>query len=129
MLKVFSGIFLILHGLVHLWYVVLSFGMVKFQEDMGWTGKSWIFSSLLPETTIHILSGILFVLSTLLFLISGVGLLANFSGLRAILLISAVFSTLVIVLFWDGQTNMLVQKGIIGVLINIMVIFLTIIFL
>ncbi len=29
------GIFIILHGLVYAWYVVLSFNLVQFQPDMG----------------------------------------------------------------------------------------------
>jgi hypothetical protein len=108
---------------------VLSFGWVEFQEDMGWTGKSWILSSWLPETTTQTLAGILFILSSVLFVISGVGILTNIIRLRAMLLIAAILSTTILLLFWDGQTNRLVQKGLIGVLINILVIFLTIIFL
>jgi len=30
--------FLILHGLVHLWYLVLAFRLVEYKPDMGWTG-------------------------------------------------------------------------------------------
>jgi hypothetical protein len=32
---------------------------------------------------------------------------------------SAVFSTAIIVLFWDGAVQMLVEKGLIAVLINV----------
>jgi hypothetical protein len=32
---------------------------------------------------------------------------------------SAVFSAAVILLFWDGSTEMLIQKGILGLLINL----------
>jgi hypothetical protein len=40
MLRILFGIFVVLHGLVHLWYVVLSQRLVEFQADMGWTGES-----------------------------------------------------------------------------------------
>jgi hypothetical protein len=50
MLRFLIGIFIVLHGLVHLWYVVLSQGLVEFEPEMGWTGESWLLSRLLGES-------------------------------------------------------------------------------
>ena len=40
MLRIFIGIFMLLHGLVHLWYFVMSRGLVELKLEMGWSGKS-----------------------------------------------------------------------------------------
>ena len=122
MSRTFAGIFIILHGLVHIWYVVLSFNLVTFQPDMGWTGSSWLFTSLKSNQLIRIFAGVLFILSTILFVISGITILTNFSGANTILSIAAILSTITLLVFWDGKTDMIVQKGVIGVIINLVII-------
>lgn len=122
MINTLAGIFLILHGLVHFWYVVLSFEWVKFQPDMGWTGQSWLFSSFLKDSMLRPLAGILFTIAVFLFIISGISVFFQPEWLNTILLISSIFSSIILVLFWDGSTHMIVQKGIIGLIINLVVI-------
>lgn len=122
MSRIIPGIFIILHGLVHIWYVVLSFNLVAFQPDMGWTGNSWLFSSLKSSQGLRVVAGILFIICTILFVVSGITILANFSDKNTLLFIAAILSTLTLVVFWDGKTSMIVQKGIIGVIINLVII-------
>ena len=122
MLNTFAGIFVILHGLVHLWYVVLSYQIVEYQPDMGWTGKSWFFSAFLQDSSVRSLAGILFIIAALLFIISGIGILSNAGWLSSVILIASVFSSIILILFWDGSMAMIVQKGIIGVIINLVLI-------
>lgn len=129
MFRVISGVIIILHGLVHLWYVILSFGIVKYQAEMGWTGESWLFSRLLSKSTLDTTAGILFIASSILFVVSGIGVIANLSIYPRILLVSALFSSIVILSFWDGESNLLVQKGVIGLLLNLLIILVTIILL
>ena len=129
MFRVISGVIIILHGLVHLWYVILSFGIVKYQAEMGWTGESWLFSRLLSKSTLGTTAGILFIASSILFVVSGIGVIANLSIYPRILLVSALFSSIVILSFWDGESNLLVQKGVIGLLLNLLIILVTIILL
>ena len=117
-----TGIFVILHGLVHMWYVVLSYQWVEFQPEMGWSGKTWLFSSSLPQPTVRSIAGILFIIATIGFVIGGIGIFMQADWLDPVLLSSAVFSSLVLLLFWDGKIEMLVQKGIIGLLINLAII-------
>lgn len=121
MTNTLAGIFLILHGLVHFWYVVLSFEWVPFQPDMGWTGQSWLFSSILKDSILRPFAGILFAIAALLFIISGISIFFTPDWLKTILLISSFFSSFILLLFWDGSTQMLVQKGIIGLIINLVV--------
>ena len=126
MVNTLAGIFLILHGLVHFWYVVLSFEWVKFQPEMGWSGKSWLFSSLINESTLRSLAGLLFIIAALLFVISGISIFFQPQWLNTLLMVSSIFSSLLLILFWDGNLAMIVQKGIIGLIINLVIIALVI---
>lgn len=119
MLKYLIGLLLILHGVVHLWYVVLSRGLVEFQPEMGWTGRSWLLSHVLSEGTTSLLASGLYVLATVGFVLGGVGYLAQLGWWPSVVMGSAIVSTIVIALFWDGSWDMVVQKGLIGVAINV----------
>jgi hypothetical protein len=70
----------------------------------------------------RMIAGVLFIISTMLFVISGITILANFSGANTMLSIAAILSTITLLVFWDGKTDMIVQKGIIGVIINLVII-------
>lgn len=114
-----TGIFVVLHGLVHIWYLTLSRGWVDYQPDMGWTGRSWLLSGALGDNVTQSLASALYVIATLALVVSGIGLMARAEWVRPLLVASAGFSTAVIVIFWDGGTDMIVQKGLVGVLINL----------
>ena len=113
------GIFIVLHGLVHLWYLTLSQGLVEFQAEMGWTGRSWLLSAFLGDPALRWLSTALYAVATLGFLAGGLGLVAQQDWWELITIAAAAISAVTIVLFWDGGTQMLVQKGLIGFLIDI----------
>lgn len=118
MLRILSAIFVVLHGLVHLWYVSLSLSLVEFEPEMGWTGESWLLSRFLGESVTRPLAGVVFTLATLVFVVSGAGMLVNAGWWRAGLIGSAIFSTAMVVLYWDGSFEMIVEKGLIALLIN-----------
>lgn len=122
MLNTLAGIFMILHGLVHLWYVVLAYRLVEYQPDMGWKGKSWLLSNILNEKVVRSTAGVLFAAAALAFVISGIVFLAKADWARPVILASTILSSLVILVFWDGSTQMMVQKGILGFLINVVII-------
>ncbi len=122
MFRLITGIFLVLHGLVHLWYFTLSQGLIEYQPEMGWTGKSWLFSNLFGNATTRSLSAGLYALATLLFVLGGTGLFLNTTWWRPLLLGAAGFSAALILLFWDGGWAMWVQKGLIGLVINLAVV-------
>ena len=122
MLRFLAGIFVILHGLVHLWLVTLSLRLGEFKTDMGWTGESWLLSGFVGSSPLRIVASAGFILATLLYLVSGVGVLAQADWTRTLLLVSAAFSSLLLLIFWDGNPEMIVQKGLIGLLINIAVV-------
>lgn len=118
MIKFAAGTIVVLHGLVHLWYVTLSRGLVAFEPEMGWSGRSWIFSSLIGDSATRGLASVLYVVATVVFVIGGIGILLQQDWWRPVVVGAAGFSTLVILLLWDGSTGQLVEKGLLGLLIN-----------
>ena len=119
MVRILIGVFTILHGLMHLWYVILSQRLVAFQPEMGWTGESPLLTGLLEDGTAPLVATVLYVLATLGFVVGGGGWLAQAGWGRTCLIVSAAVSALTILLFWDGKSQMLVQKGVIGLLIDV----------
>jgi hypothetical protein len=114
-----AGIFIISHGLVHAWYITLSQGWVAFQPDMGWTGRSWVLSGFLGEPPIRLLASALYLVAGSALVVSGVGMITQAGWGQSPLMISAAFSAAVILLFWDGGFGMPVQKGLLGLVIDL----------
>lgn len=119
MAKTAFGIFIVLHGLVHLWYVVLAQRLVDFKPEMGWSGQSWAFTSVLGDPATRLLATVVFVLVTAGMVIGGTGVVVQASWWRPLLIGTLVVSSLGIVLFWDGGMAMLMEKGVLGLLINV----------
>ncbi|NJC96787.1 MAG: hypothetical protein C3F07_07950 [Anaerolineales bacterium] len=118
-MRTLIGVFLLLHGLVHMWYVTLSQGWVEYQADMGWTGKSWLLTNLLGDGATHTLATVFYSLSTLIFLVASAGLIAIQTWNRPWLLAASIVSSVTILVLWDGHFDLLVQKGLLGLLINV----------
>lgn len=118
MLQFWLGLFVILHGLVHLWYVTLSQQLVAFQPAMGWSGRSWLLTGLLGDGAARTLASALYLLAALALVAGGVGIFLQAGWWRPMLAAAAIISTAAILLFWDGSLQMVVQKGLIGLLIN-----------
>ncbi len=112
------GIFITLHGLVHIWYIVLARQIVPFKPEMGWSGKSWLFTNLIGDTMTRILVSILLGLVTLGLSAGGIGFITQQQWSRPILVVFAGLSATVLVLFWDGSLQLAAQKGLIGLLID-----------
>lgn len=119
MFRLLLGLFIILHGLVHLWYFTLSQRLVEFKPEMGWTGKSWLLSNVLGDSNTRSLASVLFVFTAIAFVISGIGMFARLDWWWTAVLTSAVFSCAIILIFWDGSMQLIVQKGLIGFLISL----------
>lgn len=119
MRRILVGVFLVLHGLVHLWYVVLSQGWVEVEDQMGWNGHSWLFSSVLSSETLLALASVLYVLVTIGFVLAGVGFALDAGWWPPVVVGTAALSTVVLVAMWDGRFELLIEKGAAGVLINV----------
>jgi hypothetical protein len=86
---------------------------------MGWTGRSWLLSRFLGEGLTQPLASVLYALAAVTLVASGAGVLTQAEWVKALLVVSAVFSAVVILIFWDGSTELLVQKGLLGFIINL----------
>jgi hypothetical protein len=116
--RIILGVFLILHGLVHLLYGGQSQRLFELQPGMVWPDGSWAFSRLAGIEGTRMLTSILLVLGTIVFVAGGAGLLLNQDWWRPVVLAAAAFSSLIYILAWDGAFQSLANKGAIGILIN-----------
>lgn len=112
------GIFLVLHGAVHLWYVVLSQGWVEAEGAMGWNGESWLLSERLSDRRLLDIASGLYTLVAVGFAAGGLGLVLTQPWWEPVTLFAATVSTTVIVTLWDGRRDQVVEKGAVGVVIN-----------
>lgn len=119
MLRIIVGIFIVLHGLVHLLYSGQSQRLFELQPGMVWPDGSWAFSRLFGDETIRMLASVSMVLAAIGFVAGGAGILVRQAWWRPVVLGSAAFSAVIIVLFWDGVLRNLDDKGAIGLLINL----------
>jgi hypothetical protein len=119
MFRIIFGVFIMLHGLVHLLYFGQSRRLFELQPGMVWPDGSWAFSRLLGDEAIRLLASISYVLAAIGFVAGGTGILVRQNWWRPVVVASAAFSAVIIILFWDGELQNLDDKGLIGLLINI----------
>ncbi|HHH75495.1 MAG TPA: hypothetical protein ENL03_00555 [Phycisphaerae bacterium] len=119
MLRIIIGVFMVLHGLVHLLYSGQSWRLFELQPGMVWPDGAWALAKLVGDETIRMLASIVMVLAAIGFVAGGAGILVRQAWWRPVVLGSAAFSAVIIVLFWDGALQNLHDKGAIGILINL----------
>jgi hypothetical protein len=112
------GLFIALHGLVHLLYVAHSQRLIELQPGLAWPDGSWAFSRPLGDETTRLFASIAYVLAAIAFVVSGAGLFLRQAWWRPLVAGAAAFSSVVIVLFWDGKLQQLDNQGLLGLLIN-----------
>jgi hypothetical protein len=114
------SIFVVLHGLVHLFYFALSRGLVELPTPIvGWPERSWVFSNLVDASATRSLASVLYVVATIMFVLSGAGILIRANWWTPMLVGAAVFSSALTILFWDGKMQQMPEKGFVGLLINL----------
>lgn len=124
MLKTITSIVIILHGLIHVWYLLLLSKVVKYIPEMGWSGESWLVSGSSEILWIRYTGITLYSLTCFLFVSSGISLMSTSSMTTYLLNISAILSSILIIFFFDGRFDMLIQKGFVGLIFNATIIFL-----
>ena len=128
MLDIIVGVFLILHGLVHLLYSGQSARLFELQSGMVWPDGSWVFSRRFGDEATRVLASILLILATISFVVGGIGIFVAQDWWRPAVVSAAVFSVIIFILFWDGQLKALANKGLIGILINLAILVALIVF-
>lgn len=112
------GIFLVLHGLVHLLYAAHSQRLLELRPQMDWPDGSWAFSRLLGDEATRLLASISYVLAAIGFVAGGMGMLVRQAWWRPTAVAAAACSAAIVLLFWDGEKQRLADKGGIALLIN-----------
>jgi hypothetical protein len=112
------GIFLVLHGGVHLLYAGQSRRLFELQPGMAWPDGAWAFSKLLGTEATRKLAAVTYALAALGFVGGGVALLARQAWWRPLTAGSAALSAALVLLFWDGRWHKLADQGALALLIN-----------
>ena len=118
MLRIILGIFVVLHGLVHLLYAGHSARLFELQARLVWPDGAWALSGLLENAAIRIVASSACVLAGAGLAAGGAGLLARQPWSRSVVAGAAAFSAVLFVLLWDGVLRNLNDKGLIALLIN-----------
>lgn len=118
------AIFLILHGLVHLLYLGQSMKWYELGKGMAWPENSWAFSRLFGNKTTRVIASVSCVLAALVFVGGGVLIFAKQPAWVWITVGAAAFSSLLMLLMWDGKMKELANKGLFAILINATIIVL-----
>jgi hypothetical protein len=119
MLRIIIGVFMVLHGLVHLLYFGQSQRLFELQPGMVWPDGSWAFSKLLGDEATRLLASIACILAAIGFMAGGIGILASQRWWRPLVVGSAAFFAVMLILLWNGQMQKLDDQGAVGVLINV----------
>lgn len=128
MIRTLFGIFIILHGLVHLLYFGQSARYFELQPGLVWPDGAWVFSKLIGNESTRMLANVLLILAALLFIVAGIGMLTKQSWWQPIVLGAATFSTIIYILLWDGSLQKMADKGWVGILINLAILAAVLIF-
>ncbi len=113
-----SGVFIVLHGLVHLLYFGQSARRFELSPGMVWPDGSWAFSRLFGDEATRNLASISLILAATGFVAGGIGVFVSQSWWRPVVVGAAAFSSAVYILFWNGRMQNLDGQGAVGLLIN-----------
>jgi hypothetical protein len=117
--RLIVGVFILLHGLVHLLSSGHSRRLYELRPDMAWPDGSWVFSAPLGDGATRSLASVLYALAALGFLAGGAGMLIGQAWWRPVVVGSAAFSAVNVVLFRDGRLHRLDDQGGIALLIDL----------
>ncbi len=118
-MKIAFGVFIILHGLVHLIYFGHSARYFELKPGLTWPDGSWAFSNWLGDNSARFLGSILLILAGFGFMSSGIGLLISQPWWRTAIITTAILSTLIFISFWNRSMQNLDGQGLVGALIDL----------
>lgn len=112
------GVFIVLHGLVHLLYAAQSQRLFELQPGLDWPAGSWAFSRLLGDDVTRLLASLAFAAVAAALVAGGAGLLLRGAWWRPLVVSSSALSAVMIVLLWNGRLESLDDQGLLGLLID-----------
>ena len=122
------GVFIVLHGMVHLLYFGQSARYFELKPGMVWPDGSWAFSKLLGNEAARNLASISLILAAMGLIVGAVGILVNQAWWRPVVVGVAAFSSLVYILFWNGRVQNLDGQGVVGILIDMAILLAVLVF-
>jgi hypothetical protein len=128
MFRIMFGIFIVLHGLVHLLYFGQSARYFELKPGMVWPNGSWAFSRLLGNGATGNLASISLILIAFGLIVGGIGILASQAWWRPVVIGAAAFSSIVYIFFWNGRMQNLDAQGVVGILIDMAILVAVLIF-
>jgi len=117
------GIFFVLHSLVHLLYFGQSARYFELKPGMVWPDGSWVFSRLLGNEATRNLASISLILVAIGLIVGGVGIFMGQAWWRPVIISATVFSTIHYIFLWNGRMQDLDSQGLVGLLINVAILF------
>lgn len=120
MVRIASGIFIVLHGLVHLLYLGQSRKFFELQPGLTWPDGAWAFSWLGDAGTRWVAS-VGCLLAAVGFVVGGAAVLTGQTWSRPVLIVTSTVFGLMWLLLWNGRVQRLDDQGIFAVLINVAV--------
>lgn len=124
-MKFLSGIFYILHGLVHLLYMGHSLNYFELEKGFIWPDNSKLLSNIFSLHTKKLFASALCVVASISFVVSGTCVLIGQSWHNIEVLIGIITSTILFIAFWDGSRSKLHTQGGIAIIINILILVYT----
>ena len=118
MVKVIVGIFLALHGLVHLLYFGQSVRLFELKPGMTWPEAAWAFSKLLGDSGTRTLASLMCILAAAGFVIGSAGVLFGQAWWQTAAVAAAGLSGVLYILFWNGRMQNLDGQGVVAILID-----------
>jgi hypothetical protein len=119
MLRIIIGVFMALHGLVHLLYMGQSQRCFELQPGMAWPDGAWALTRIAGEAGTRWLASVACGLAAAGFVVGGIAILAGQPWWRPVVVAAAAFSMGIWLLFWDGSVKHLANQGSIAILINV----------
>jgi len=113
------GVFLILHGFVHLLYGGQSARIFEIQPGMVWPDGSWVFSRLLGDASSRVVATVFLILAALGLIAAGLALLFGHGWWRPVAIASLTMSSLLFLALWNGRIEQLANQGAVGLAIDV----------
>jgi hypothetical protein len=120
-MKFIFGVFIVLHGLVHLLYAGQSAKYFELKPGMIWPDGSWVFSRLLGNEATRNLASFSLLLAAIALIIGGIGTFTTQPWWRQLVVGAAAFSSIVYIILWNGRMQDLDGQGVVGLFINVMI--------
>jgi hypothetical protein len=117
--RVFLGIFLILHGMVYAMYVGQALQWFELKPGMQWPTGAWAFSSQMSDSGLRTLAATSVGLASLALMVGGTGMLFGAGWADWVAIGGAVLASVATILLWSGKWAEVADHGGIGVLINV----------